>query len=130
MYQLLKRLLTPKETRMSKTQGDTAETPNLPRITFTGGDYKPKRLASGLIGFRAPFDIEIQNGKEQTVDLQTVCSHALLLIPEFQTDPSVVSAQGKIVVNLLNDHGDVLRFKAGDVIARAYPLFPVNYNIG
>jgi hypothetical protein len=116
-----------KEKKMEDTQA--VETKSLV-LTFTGGDYKPKRLASGLIGFRAPFDITLKNGQSQSVDLQMVCSYPLLLVSAHQTNPTLLQPQGKIVVEIKNDHGEDLVFKAGDVIARAYPLLPVDYVIG
>jgi hypothetical protein len=112
-----------------KREIQMAKTAPVKTITFTPSDYKPKRLASGLIGFRAPYDIKIKDGKTQSVDLQTVCSVPLLVSFEFSTDVIQVQPQTKIVIDLVNDHGEDLEFAAGDVIARGYPLFAVDYEI-
>ncbi len=98
-------------------------------VSFPGAEFKPTRLASGLIGLRAPLAVQVANGKSATIDLQMVCSVPLLVVSEFQTEPSFIMPQGKIVISLMNDHGAPLRFEAGEVIARAYPLFPIDYEI-
>ncbi len=98
-------------------------------IKFTDVEYKPRRLASGLIGLRAPVNIQIDYTKSAMVDLQMVCSVPLLVVSEFQTEPMIIQPQGKIVISLTNDHGEPIRFEAGEIIARAYPLLPVDYEI-
>ncbi len=98
-------------------------------VRFTSAEYRPRRLANGMIGLRAPVDIQIDFGRSATIDLQMVCSVPLLLTSEFSAEPVLIQQQGKIVVTLKNDHGEPLRFAAGEVIARAYPLFPADYEI-
>ncbi len=105
------------------------QTQPAPVINFTGGEYKPKRLASGLIGFRAPIDITLKSGESRDVDLQMVCSVPLLLVSEFDVEPVFVQPQGKIVLSLKNDVGEPATWRAGDVIARAYPLLSQGYTI-
>lgn len=95
-------------------------------IFFTGGDYKPKKLASNLVGFRAPFDINIEPGKSLDIDLKTKCSCSLLFAKNVEN--VVVEPQENIVVRLTAG-AEAIRFSAGDVIARGYPLLPPLYEI-
>lgn len=122
LKEFLESLMHPKETHMAET------TPAVPTLTFVGGDYKPKRLASGLVGFRAPYDIVVEPGKTQVVELKTKCSHALLF-PHPTKGSVLVEAQTDIVVTLTAE-SEPIRFAAGETISRAYPLFPVDYTIG
>lgn len=96
-------------------------------ITFplAGDAPKPKKLASGLIGFRSPFDFTLAPKQTKTVDLQMTCSVSLL------TMAGGVIEQGKnIVVTVVNDTQEPLQIAYGDVIARAYPLVTPDYEIG
>ena len=113
--QRLWNLLTEKEKPVAKT-------PTV--IQFTGGDYKPTKLASGLIGFKAPFEFSLQPGQSQDIDLLTKCSVALLF-----TGGQFVQPGEDVKVRVANQTVEVQTFQAGDVIARAYPLLPVDYTI-
>ena len=87
------------------------------QVIFTGGDYKPRQLASGLIGFRAPYDLP---AKEAEVKLNMKCSTWLLF-----TDGKSVQPGEDIVVKFAGKE-DV---KAGEVFARALPMLPPSYTI-
>ena len=115
---LFDQLKLTQETPMAKTPQHT-EPPVFPshKITFVGGDYKPRRLASGLVGFRAPFDLD----KEGFYKLNMTSPVALIF-----TDGKFVQPGEEIVVKF--DGKDAV--KAGEVFARAYPLFPTEYDIG
>lgn len=107
---------TPKEKQMAKTNA---------KVIFTGGEYKPQRLASGFVGFRAPVDIHLTPGQTANVDLHLTCSVGLA----FQA--RVLEPGQNIVITTVNTSPDLpLRFTAGEVFARAYPLLPVDYEIG
>lgn len=90
-----------------------------PVIAFSGGDYKPRRLASGLIGFRAPYDLPAN--QEVEVKLNTRCSVFLLF-----TDGKVVQPGEEITLRVK----PIEHVMVGEVFARAYPLLPVDYVIG
>jgi hypothetical protein len=105
---------TPKEKHMAKTNT---------KVAFTGGEYKPQRLASGWVGFRAPVDVQIAPGQTANIDLRMVCSVGL----SFQSRN--IEPGQNIVINVLNTDNLPLRFTAGEVFTRAFPLIPVDYDI-
>jgi hypothetical protein len=104
----------------------TSEETSMPpkfTVKFTGGDYKPKLLASGLVGFRAPFDIKLAPNETRAVDLKMTCSVGLLTMAGGVVSPG----QDVIVTALAGAEG--AEFRAGEVLARAYPLLPQDYEI-
>jgi hypothetical protein len=83
-------------------------------VKFTGGEYKPKRLASGLIGLRAPIDV---TSTTKSVNLNMTCDVPLLV-------------NGKVVnpgENIVIDNPPETR--TGDVFARAYPLLAQDFEV-
>ena len=98
-------------------------------VTFTASDMpKPKRLASGLIGLRAPIDFKVLPGKVEAIDLNTKCN-TLLLLAEGIFAQGIFAPGTNIVIRVQNFSDVIETYVAGDVIARAYPLFPVDYEI-
>jgi len=93
-------------------------------VAFSVSDMpKPKKLASGLIGLRAPIDFKVLPGKVESVDLQTKCNVLLL------SGEGIFAPGTNVVVKVPNFSDVVENYAAGDVIARAYPLFPTDYEI-
>jgi hypothetical protein len=111
---------------VKSTNTSTISTTVVPAVVFTGGDYKPTRLASGLIGFRAPFDVRVEAGKSQVVDLKTKCS-VYLLFPRGTVD-NVVDPQTNIVISLTATDLPLV-ILAGEIIARAIPLLTPEYEV-
>jgi hypothetical protein len=98
----------------------------VPTITFDGGDFKPKLLASGLIGFRAPYDIKVEPGKILDVHLNTKCNVFLL----FNTGGTAkVVDPGEQVVVRLTAGQEPIFFSEGETFARAMPLLPPTVEI-
>jgi len=93
-------------------------------VAFTGGDYKPKRLASGLIGLRAPFPFSLKPLSGQTIDLGSKCQVGLLL-----DTGKIISPGQNIMIDVYNSAGAPVAYEAGEVIARAYPLLVPDYEI-
>lgn len=94
-----------------------------PAVKFTGGEYKPKRLASGLIGLRLPLNLEVPVGAAIDINFYMTCDHSLLI------NKGVVDAGENIAVKITNTTGDVLRYVAGDVVSRAYPLIAQDFEV-
>lgn len=93
-------------------------------VIFTDSDMpKPKKLASGLIGLRAPVDFQVYPGKTAHIDLQTRANCLLF------TGDSIIPTGTNIVINVKNDGETPESYMAGDVIARAFPLFPEEFEI-
>jgi hypothetical protein len=93
-------------------------------VTFTTSDMpKPKKLASGLIGLRSPIDFTVGPGKTELVDLDTKTSTLLI------TADGVFEPGKNIVITVKNELDVPVNYAAGDVIARAYPLFGEDYEI-
>ena len=101
---------------------ETSMPPKFP-VKFTGGDYKPKQLASGLIGFRAPFNITLGPSHVMPVNLKMTCNVALLTM----TGGVIAPGQEINVTALARPEGS--SFQAGEVFTRAYPLLPQDYEI-
>ena len=92
-------------------------------VRFTGGEYRPQHLASGLIGLRAPVDIQIQPGETAQIDMKMSCS--VLLIGTL----ALVEPGMNIVVKITNWSDLPLRYQAGEVVTRFHPAFPIDYEI-
>jgi len=93
-------------------------------VAFSVSDMpKPKKLASGLIGLRSPVDFIVAPNKSEVIDLKTRCNVMLL------TQGGVFEPGKNIVVVVKNEELTPEKYAAGDVIARAYVLFPVDYEI-
>lgn len=93
-------------------------------VIFTDSDMpKPKKLASGLIGLRAPVDFNVQPGKTLAVQLFAKCNAVLL------ADEGVIMPGTFITAQVKNDSVGVANYAAGDVIMRALPVFPEDYEI-
>jgi hypothetical protein len=93
-------------------------------VKFTGGEFKPKYLASGLVGFKAPLDFNLDPGATAEIDLKMTCDATLVF------EIGTVLPSTNITVFVKNKTSDKLMFLAGDVIARAYPLARIDYEIG
>jgi len=120
MYKELLKLFTHKEKHMPQT----APAPN---VRFDGGDYKPQILASGLVGFRAPYNIKVEPNKFLDVHLNMTCSVFLLF--SVGGVAKTVEPGEKIVVRLGGTVEPVF-FGEGEVFARAMPLLPPTITIG
>jgi len=96
-------------------------------IKFTPTDYKPKRLASGLIGFRAPLDISIPVGGTIVVDLKTKADQPLLFGKGVEA--KMVEPGDDILVKITNDMQIPMALQAGTIVARGYPLFNQDFEI-
>lgn len=83
-------------------------------VKFTGGEYKPKRLASGLIGFRAPIDV---SPAVKSLNLNMTCDVPLLV------GNKLVNAGENIVIE------NPAEVKTGEVCARAYPLLAQDFEV-
>jgi hypothetical protein len=83
-------------------------------VKFTSGEYKPKRLASGLIGLRAPINV---TSAVKSVNLNMSCDVPLLI------NGKVVNPGEDIVID------NPPESRAGDVFARAYPLLAQDFEV-
>lgn len=93
-------------------------------VVFVGGEYKPQRLMSGLVGFKAPFPFTVKSRSNMLINLNMTCQSTLVF------KGGLVETGSNIIVDVKNDTGADIAFSPGDVIARAYPLFAQDFDIG
>jgi hypothetical protein len=95
-------------------------------IRFWGGEHRPQRLASGLVGFKSPLEIVVPPRQAITVDLKMTSDAALLFLGE----PLRLVQPGENITVIVKNIGEQeLRFEAGEVVARAVPLWLGDYEI-
>lgn len=93
-------------------------------VKFVGGEFKPKRLASGLIGFKAPLDVIVKPGETIIIDFKMACDHMLVF------EKNAVEPGQNIIGRLTNVTQETLKYETGEIIARAYPLIAFEFDIG
>ena len=93
-------------------------------VKFVGGEFKPRRLASGLIGFRTPLDVMVKPGETIIIDFNMACDHMLVF------EKNAVEPGQNLVGRLTNVTTETLKYEVGEVVARAYPLVAFDFDIG
>jgi hypothetical protein len=94
-------------------------------VTFTSGETpKPKRLASGFIGFRpsVPFSVPANSSKDVKLEIS---ADVVLL-----TETGNLIAPGQLItLTVYNKTTSTVNYETTDVIGRALPIFAVDYDV-
>jgi hypothetical protein len=76
-----------------------------------------------VLGFRAPTAFQVPAGEALVVDFRTTCSVGLL------TPEGLIEAGRNITFTVRGGLSGVARYDQGEVVFRAFPLIPPDYDI-